>query len=315
MKFLYLGKNTERADRLETALSRSKITILRAQMPEAAFFRILQDHVEAVFVDFAEEDPGFDPLEAVENLGSLDKELEIVLIGSVGQVNALGSEKLRGCFGYLSPDLDEPINTMVLHQLTYKISLHARMASLKNSAIVDGLTQLYNHGYIQTQLEEEIQLLTENEEDLSLVILDIDNFKHYNDTNGHPAGDEVLRKIAGLLDKSVRKIDYAVRYGGEEFMMVLPGANLWTCLQIAERVRKTICHSEFPHGHKQPLGFVSASFGAAMLDGDMIKDKATLIQVADNALYRAKRGDKNCVWYYQNGDYHQYIPAGKLGDD
>ncbi|MDJ0837043.1 MAG: diguanylate cyclase [Acidobacteriota bacterium] len=311
MKFLYLGRERGRAEALNKALSRSQTTISLAGTPEAAFFKVLQEDIQAVFVDLA-DDSDINGAEVIANLCSLDKQVEIILIAEPGKVNPLGLENLRRCFGFITPNIGEPLNVMVLHQLTYKVSLRHRMDMLKTSAVIDGLTQLYNHAYIQRQLEEDIALLSENGEDLSLVLLDLDNFKHYNDTNGHPAGDKVLRKIAEILDKSVRKIDYAARYGGEEFIMVFPGANLWTCLQVAERVRAAIANTDFEFGHKQPMGFVSASFGAAMLDEQMVTTREMLIQIADQALYKAKRGNRNCIWYYQNGDYHEYTPAGDL---
>jgi len=310
MNFLYLGQEQPRADGLSEQLARADIAVQRVPRPEAAFFKVLQEDVSAVFLDLA--DPDLVCGEVIGNLCSLDKQVEIVLIGDQAEVNQLDPDQLRACFGFISPRVEDPANAMVLHQLTFKLSMRARLAALKTNAIVDGLTQLYNHAFIQQQLEDEIAHMKESGDNLSIVMLDLDHFKHYNDTNGHPAGDEVLRKVAEILDGSVRKIDFAARYGGEEFLLIFPGANLWTCLLIAERVRRAIAHTEFTHGETQPLGFVSASFGAAMLDGDLVIDKQTLISVADQALYKAKHEERNCIWYFQNGDYHPYRPAGAL---
>jgi len=310
MRFLYLGHDADRSEKLSQSLERSNIAVQQVTLPETAFFKVLQEEVVSVFLDTT--DPSLDPEAIVENLCSLDKPVEVVLIGGPEAVNGIVTSCLRACFGFITPRLEEPANSMVLHQLTYKLSMRTRLDALKTNAIVDGLTQLYNHAFIQKRLADEIEHMRESEDHLSIVMLDLDHFKHYNDTNGHPAGDEVLRLVAEILDRSIRKIDYAARYGGEEFLMVFPGANLWTCLHVAERVRRAIAHTEFPHGSEQPLGFVSASFGAAMLDTDLISDKQMLIQVADQALYKAKHGDRNCVWHYQDGDYHRYRPAGAL---
>ena len=309
MKFLLLGSKKTHVRGLLESLSRANISIQHVAQPEAAFFKVLQDDIAAIFVDLADRKLVVE--EIVSNLCSLDKPVEIVLIADPPRINTISVETLRACFGFITPRFDEAANTMVLHQLTYKLSLRNRLVTLKTNAIVDGLTQLYNHAFIQKQLTQEIAHRAEGEH-LSIAMLDLDHFKHYNDSNGHPAGDEVLRTVAEILDRSIRKIDYAARYGGEEFLLVFPGANLWTCLQVAERVRRAIAQTAFPHGEKQPLGFVSASFGAAMLDSELVTDKQTMIQIADQALYKAKGGDRNCIWYFQNGDYHPYRPAGML---
>lgn len=293
-------------------MSRVNIGIYAIMSPEATYFKILTENVSAVFLEL--EDVPFDGPEVITSLCSLDKQVEVILVASMDYVNGLGHELLRGCFGVISPAIRAPSNCMVLNQLTHKLGQQLRMDALKSSSINDGLTQLHNHAHIQHQLDEEIEHLKPGE-CLSVVMLDLDHFKNYNDINGHPAGDDVLRKIAEILEKSVRKLDYAARYGGEEFLMVFPGANLWTCLQVAERIRCAIANTDFEFGHNQPMGFVSASFGAAMFDNGHITDKATLINVADKALYMAKRGDRNCLWYYQNGDYHQYQPTGRLQVD
>jgi diguanylate cyclase (GGDEF)-like protein len=127
-----------------------------------------------------------------------------------------------------------------------------------------------------------------------LILLDIDNFKHYNDTNGHQLGDEILRGVSRVLAKSVRSSDLAARYGGEEFVVVLPETRKDMAAVIAEKMRRAIQESDFPKADTQPLGYVSASFGVATFDEDA-ESGESLLKAADECLYRAKDLGRNRV--------------------
>jgi diguanylate cyclase (GGDEF)-like protein len=123
---------------------------------------------------------------------------------------------------------------------------------------------------------------------LSIIILDVDNFKRYNDSFGHPAGDEVLRTVAAMIQDSIREIDVAARYGGEEFVVVLPNADSETAMMVAERIRAGI------EKHPWTLSPVTASFGVATTRAGSLS-KQELVDAADQALYRSKRTGKNRI--------------------
>lgn len=164
----------------------------------------------------------------------------------------------------------------------------------KMQAITDGLTGLYNHRFFREHLEVEMERADRYSHNLSLIILDIDNFKHYNDSYGHPQGDELLKELADLLQKCVRESDLACRYGGEEFALILPETNKEAATALAERLRKDIQDHPFPHKETQPLGAVTVSIGVAASPVDA-KDMEKLIKKADDALYRAKTTGRNRV--------------------
>ncbi|MDH5670961.1 MAG: diguanylate cyclase [Myxococcales bacterium] len=180
--------------------------------------------------------------------------------------------------------------------------LQEAVDKLEELALKDGLTGLFNHRYLQEALEAEIARAGRHGHPVGLLFLDVDNFKLYNDANGHPAGDRVLREIGWLLtgggDSGIplqaRRSDIAARYGGEEFVMILPETSLEGVLTKAERIRRAIAEHPFEHREKQPLGCVSVSIGAAVFPehGD---NKQSLIDVADRELYRAKHGGRNRV--------------------
>ncbi|OGS24625.1 MAG: hypothetical protein A2297_05900 [Elusimicrobia bacterium RIFOXYB2_FULL_48_7] len=132
-------------------------------------------------------------------------------------------------------------------------------------------------------------------------MIDIDDFKHYNDTNGHPEGDTCLALLSQILLKTVRPGDFVARYGGEEFCVVLPATNKDGAMIAAEKIRSAVEKSHFKNETAQPLKKVSVSIGVATYPTDGPESK-TLIQSADKALYRAKNFGKNRVVSYTQSD-------------
>ncbi len=161
----------------------------------------------------------------------------------------------------------------------------------------DSLTGIFNHGRFQQLLEEEVTLSKEKDTPLSLLLIDIDNFKNYNDSLGHPAGDEAIKSISNLIKNSCRKIDIAARYGGEEFTVILPETNKDNARIIAERLRKNIVDYPFKNKEIQPQGALTVSIGISTLPEDA-DEKQGLIEKADLALFSAKKKRKNQVVNY-----------------
>ncbi len=185
--------------------------------------------------------------------------------------------------------------------LTNIISIAVANASLYHEieqlSYTDGMTTLHNFRYFKLRLKEEIVRHKRTKTGLSLLILDVDNFKNFNDTMGHPAGDEVLKKLAAILKSTVRENDIVARYGGEEFAVILPAVEKEGARILADRIRENIEQTYFEHEEIQPLGKVTVSIGAASLPADG-NDYATLLNSADTALYAAKNSGRNKVESY-----------------
>ena len=177
----------------------------------------------------------------------------------------------------------------------------------------DELTGLYNYRFLREYLDREISRGERYGTPVSLIMLDVDDFKTYNDRFGHEAGNEVLATIARLLTESVRELDVAVRYGGEEFTIVLPTTTKTGGQLVAERTRKMIDDHGFPHEDTQPSGKLTASMGLATFPNDAT-EADTLIGRADRALYTAKDRGKNRVQLYaESRRSYQRIKASLSG--
>jgi len=161
-------------------------------------------------------------------------------------------------------------------------------------SLTDALTSLHNRRYLKNIIENGFQKGQGASSLVSAILLDIDNFKQYNDQNGHIAGDYLLKDLAAVLRRSIRKSDRLVRYGGEEFLILLPGASRTTAAVVAEKIRAAVEARQFTLPDGRPSRQVTVSVGVAVMpeDADHVEQ---LIKVADDLLYRAKREGKNRV--------------------
>lgn len=158
----------------------------------------------------------------------------------------------------------------------------------------DSLTDLWNHGYFQHTLDEKLKYAKEQVSYLSLILIDIDNFKIYNDTWGHQKGDEILSRISHIIVDSSRRVDCVCRYGGEEFVVISPDASKKDATIIAERIRANIEQYRFSPAPGHPEQRITVSVGVASFPEDG-NNKDELIHSTDAALYEAKHSGKNRV--------------------
>jgi diguanylate cyclase (GGDEF)-like protein len=165
--------------------------------------------------------------------------------------------------------------------------------TLRMQSIRDPLTGLFNRRYLEASLDREVSRARRQHQPLSILMLDVDHFKHFNDTYGHEAGDSLLAEFGKLLGRHFRGEDIPCRYGGEEFCLLLPGADVEAARQRAEELRELVKRMNIHHG-RQPLGQVTISVGVAAFPGHAETGEATLT-AADAALYRAKRGGRDQV--------------------
>lgn len=168
---------------------------------------------------------------------------------------------------------------------------------LENMVNYDGLTNVYNHRYFQDKLKEKVEIGRKESKPVSMIFIDIDYFKHYNDLYGHQKGDNILKELAAIVSNSVREEDIVARYGGEEFAVILDDTTEKEALEIAERIRANVEETYFEGEENQPKGKITTSIGVSVFP-DKAKDEVELIKSADDALYRAKFFNKNRVETY-----------------
>lgn len=198
-----------------------------------------------------------------------------------------------GAVDYITKPFEMPI---VLARVETHLELKRKSDLLKQLASVDPLTEIGNRRQLDDCLHREWRAASRRQHELALVMIDIDQFKLFNDTYGHSAGDRCLRRVAQAISSSVRRgEDYLARFGGEEFAVVLPGTNEEGALVVAEKVRSSVEALAIPHSASSVSSQVTVSVGVAVTvpqRGDSIE---SLIEAADRQLYRAKDGGRNRV--------------------
>lgn len=233
--------------------------------------------------------------------------LPIVLGGIVSGVVQIQSDKKD----FFTDSMIAEIKVYI-DSITPVISNLRLLESLNNMASVDTLTKVYNRRYLEKYLEEQIEISKENNLHLSVIMLDIDFFKRFNDTYGHDAGDYVLMHFADTLKFNVRESDVVSRYGGEEFVVVLPGTDLHGAYSVAEKLRKKVEDMSLTAISNEAPPKITCSLGISSypLHGNNI-DK--LIQSADKALYKAKNSGRNrtCIF----GDSNVREGVNERSDD
>ena len=182
-----------------------------------------------------------------------------------------------------------------VEMILLSIALASRIRDLEQDSLTDGLTQLFNRRFFDRQLLRLAEVSQRNSEPLSLLIIDIDHFKQFNDNFGHDVGDNVLRQVGVTLLKAARQTDYICRYGGEEFTILLPNTDKGNAIEIAERARKLISQKNIKESQ------ITVSIGLATINGTEEVNVKNLLKQADEALYRAKNSGRNRVESFIDG--------------
>lgn len=204
---------------------------------------------------------------------------------------ALVDEVIRGTA--TTQEIAWRVRTLLrLNRLTNDTRRALRM--LRKQSRMDDLTGLATHGAFKERLEREFQRATRYRRPLSLLMVDVDYFKHYNDSFGHPAGDRLLRLVGRMVAGELRRVDFGARYGGDEFSVILPETPKVAAAVVAERIRRSIEKHPFLHRQSQPLGRVTVSVGVATYPEDAAAG-VKLVEAADRALYQAKTDGRNRV--------------------
>ena len=280
-----------------------------AEDGEDALEKFKKEWHEIVFSDIR-----MPKMTGIELLGEIKKMTEltqfIIMTSHASVDNSIAALK-KGAFDYILKPFDDLevvvdaanraiANLSAIREQQYLLNTLSRQNAelgtlnkkFRELAIRDGLTGLFNHRHGEDRLVDEVDRARKFNRDLSLLFIDLDNFKFFNDKHGHLAGDEVLHSLGKLMSGATRDSDTLARWGGEEFIIIAPETNEQQACHLAETIRKQVAEYAFPHADQQPLGYVSLSIGVATMS-DGIANAEQLLKLADKAVYRAKESGRN----------------------
>ena len=296
-KLLLVDDRASSYERLKAALSK-RFDVHVHTDPESALFHIADTSYDLVIVSLSLAN--YDGLRLCSQLRNLEKTRSLPLIVIADPES--DAKILRGLDMGVNDYILRPIdgNELVARIVTqlrrklYADELRHSVEQTMEMAIMDRLTGLHNRSYFDTHFKTMTAQAINRGKELSLVITDIDFFKSINDTHGHDVGDDVLREFGDRIRRSVRGADLACRYGGEEFVLVLPDSDETAALAIAERLRARLDHDPIPVSGGQRELSITISLGVATVRGTNDTPEA-LLKRADEALYKAKRDGRNRV--------------------
>ncbi|MFZ5875718.1 MAG: diguanylate cyclase [Nitrospirota bacterium] len=267
------------------------LDILEAQDGIDALKLLKDSNIDVIITDMVM--PRMDGLKLLAALRQ-DERLQHIPVIMVTSQNQL-EEKLM-TFEHGAHDfLNKPYHPAELVARTrVMLRLRAQMRAIEQQAIVDPLTGLYNQNYLNGAVTRELKRCQRYNLNLSCLMIDVDHFKSINDTHGHLVGDEVLRGVGKVLQATLRGYDFAVRYGGDEFLVIIAQNNPLGAVYVAERIREMIQNQSLSIA-KGSATSVTVSIGVASLPGGAAATPTVLIEAADQALYEAKRQGRNRV--------------------
>jgi len=289
----------------KTYLEAEGYKVLVAEDGVQALRRIEEESPDLILLDIMmPKMNGFQVCQQIKN-NENNRFIPIIMVTALNELE----DKVKGIEAGADDFICKPFNKLELlarvksllrikhlhDELELKIKeLKIAQSKLLQLAITDGLTGLHNYRYFKQQLVQEITRAKRHNINVSIAMIDIDFFKNYNDTHGHPAGDIVLKKIADLLRNNIRKIDIAARYGGEEFSLILVETNRQAAGIVANKIKNLIEQHKFDYEETQPNGKLTISMGLATFPHDATTPDE-LVTIADKRLYLAKKAGRNRV--------------------
>jgi len=248
-------------------------------------------------------------LEVVKEVRAIDPGIDVIVMTGYASVNSAVESMKAGAIDYITKPFNSDHIKMVV-QKSLERREYQRLAQerefYKVLSSIDGLTELYNYRYMHQYLKIELEREKRYKRHLSLLMVDIDDFKHYNDIYGHVVGDMVLKRLASILRNATRGCDVICRYGGEEFAIMLPETGKEEAIIVCERIRKSVAMTTMVDEKANAVGTISVTIGLAAFPEDA-DNKDDLIANADKALYQGKRAGKNCIFLF--GAEGKYEPV------
>jgi len=283
---------------LKDLLVEADYTVDTASCGEEALKKIRVSTYDLVVTDLRMK--GMHGLKVIEEVKSIDPGVDVIVITGYGSVNSAVESMKAGATDYITKPFNSDQIRIVVDKNVERRQFQ-RLASerefYKVLSSIDGLTELYNYRYFHQYLQIELEREKRYKRHLSLIMLDIDNFKEYNDRYGHPVGDLVLKNLATVLKNTTRGSDVICRYGGEEFAIILPETSKKEGAIFCERIRKAVEKNKPLDLKGDSIENIRVTVGLASFPTDA-DNKNELIEKTDKALYQGKEAGKNCTFIY-----------------
>ncbi len=286
---------------LTDVLTEAGHKVVAVASAEEALEKVKDTAFEVVITDLMM--PGINGIEILRKVKKVNSDISVIIITGYATVETAVEAMKEGAYDYLSKPFNLAEIKITVDRAVERQTLIRGVKEkdyYKGLSLIDGLTGLYNHFHFYHLLGQEIIKAQRYPQSVSLFMIDIDDFKIYNDTYGHLVGDEILRKLAMVLKKVVRKVDYVARYGGEEFSIILPQTDKEKSFISARRLMKVVEETQFKGEEKLPRGHLTISMGIAAYPEDATSLEE-LIHRADEALYKAKHSGKNQICLFNRG--------------
>lgn len=241
--------------------------------------------------------PEIDGIEVLKRAKEISPNSDVLVMTGYASVETAVKSMRLGATDYIVKPFNIEQIQIVVSRTIEKRSLEKKAEEgefYRELSQIDGLTEVYNHRFFHQLLEAEINRSKRYSRPVSILMLDVDNFKEYNDGNGHPAGDLLLKQMAWILTKSCRDCDYVARYGGDEFSVIFPETDEKEAFMIIKRLKQVIEETHFDRQEVLRGNKVTVSMGLANFPKNA-SDKKNLIECADKALYAAKKRGKNLL--------------------
>lgn len=295
-RVLLVEDNEKDIKLLQGLVQSESFDLVLAQSGEEAVKILSNEKIDLVLLDILL--PGINGFDVCHRIKSNKEtsDIQILMITCLSDLESKLKSISHGVDDFLvkpidSRELKARINVLLKKKACLD-QIHSHFNDALGLAITDGLTGLYNHSYFKRYLDIEIKRSLINNYPIALVMMDLDNFKKYNDTLGHLVGDKILQEFATIIKNNIREIDLPARYGGEEFAIVFPYVEKDSILRITERIQNALREHVFPSECNSPLGNITTSIGVAFCPSDAT-EAIDLIDKADFMLYRAKKAGKN----------------------
>jgi diguanylate cyclase (GGDEF)-like protein len=283
---------------LVNVLTKEGYSALGFGQAEDVLEKIAEGKADIVITDLKMDKIG--GIELLKKVKDIDPSIDVIVITGYASVETAVESMKLGAVDYLTKPLNiDHVRIIVKKTLERRILKRKAVEALfyRRLSRIDGMTELFNYRFFQDLLRIEIARAKRESWPVSLIMLDIDDFKVFNDKNGHPMGDVALKEVACILRSKSRDCDFVARYGGEEFVVIAPHLDKKNAEGLAARIRKAVEKTRFENEEVLPQGRFTITGGVAEFPSDA-STKEELVEKADQALYQAKKDGKNKIRLY-----------------